>query len=225
MPDKKMKTNKKPKRGGGNTTKLAAVNVPSSHLGAAFPSSLRSRLRYTQIGTINAGAAGSYGYTVIRTNSVYDPDQTGVGSQPAGFAALATLYSVYRVIGAKMKFRVANDSGGTVNVSVFQSTSPLAPASYVAASQQAGSQNFLLSDQSGGKNNVTINRKIQPWIVLGVTRNRYLDDDQFSAAVTTNPATAAYFMLYISALTIAGVVQYNLEIEYDVVFSSRVNLA
>ena len=205
--------------------KLAAVSVPSSHLGAAFPISIRSKLRYTQIGTLNAGAAGSYAYTVIRTNSVYDPDQTGVGSQPAGFAALATLYSSYRVVGAQMKFRVANDSGGTVNVSVFQSTSPLAPASYVAASQQAGSQNFLLSDQSGGKNNVTINRKILPWVVLGVTRQRYLDDDQFAALVTTNPATNAYFMLYISALTIAGVVQFNLEIVYDVVFYGRVNLA
>ena len=220
------KNNRKTRRGTRQSSgKLAAVNVPSSRLGAAFPISLRSRLRYTQIGTLNAGAAGSYAYTVIRTNSVYDPDQTGVGSQPAGFAALATLYGSYRVMGAKMKFRVANDSGGTVNVSVFQSTSSLAPASYVSASQQAGSQNFLLSDQSGGKNNVTINRKIQPWVVLGVTRARYVDDDQFAAAVTTNPVTQAYFMLYISALTIAGVVQYNLEIEYDVVFYSRVNLA
>lgn len=205
-------------------SKLAAVNVPVGSLGAAFPISIRSKLRYTQIGTLNAGAAGSYAYTVLRTNSVYDPDQTGVGAQPAGFAAMSTLYGSYRVVGAKLLFRIANDSGGTVNGSVFQSNSSLAPSSYTAASQQAGSKNFLLSDQSGGKNNITIKMNIRPWIVLGVTKERYLDDDQFAAVVTTNPATTAFFMLYISALTIAGVVQYNLEVVYDVVFYSRVNL-
>lgn len=201
----------------------AAVTIPYGPAAAAFPVSLRTQLRYAAVGTMVAAAAGTTAYQTYRMNSLYDPDHTGVGSQPAGFAAAATLYNKYRVVGLHVKISVGNDSGGTVNVVIFQSPSATIPSSFVSCSQQPYGERYLLADQSGGPNVLQYQKKLTPWSVLGVTKSRYLNDDQFAAAVTTNPTAVSYLNIVLGGVTIAANCQYQTEIVYDVVLFDRVN--
>lgn len=61
-----------------------------------FPAKQMARLRYsTDISiTPTTGAAGFY---VFRANSIFDPDQSGVGHQPYGHDTYSTIYSKYQV--------------------------------------------------------------------------------------------------------------------------------
>ncbi len=45
---------------------------------------------------------------LVRLNSLYDPDLSGVGSQPVGFDQWSAFYNRYRVISTNVQIRVEN---------------------------------------------------------------------------------------------------------------------
>lgn len=167
----------------------------------------------------------SYSEYTFRSNSLYDPDFTSVGAQPAGFAALATLYGKYRVLSADVSLTAVNDAGGSTSVVFYQKDATTPYSSIINAAQQGFTKVVMLSDQSGGRNQHTFRVRIRPWIVLGVTKERYMNDDQFSAAVTASPAIAAYFGAGLSAITVSASAQFQVSVVYDAVLFDRVNLA
>lgn len=71
------------------------------------------KLRYTDMQTLNpaAGATAQYNYRLM---SLYDPDQSGVGAQPAGFDQWMTLYKKFTVLGAKITVRATGTTTGSV---------------------------------------------------------------------------------------------------------------
>lgn len=63
-----------------------------------FPTKLNNVVfRYSANISITPAAASVPGSHVFRTNSLFDPDYTGVGSQPYGFDQYANIYKYYRV--------------------------------------------------------------------------------------------------------------------------------
>lgn len=200
------------------------LSVPGGAGTAAVPIALRTKLRYFAIGTLTAGGANTYVETVFRSNSLYDPDFTGVGVQPAGFAALATLYLKYRVLGATVNLTLVNDSGGSTSVVMSQKAYSATYANIVAACTQGYARRAILSDQSGGKNQVTFRVKVKPWDCLGVTKERYMDDDQFASTVFTNPVMTSFLSLGIHALTVAASVQWQMDVIFDAVLFERAPL-
>lgn len=80
--------------------KQAGVHIPRRPL---FPLSARQAMDHKYLTTISLDpGAGSYGYYRFRTNSLFDPDHTGVGHQPMYFDQMAALYKEYVVTGAKI---------------------------------------------------------------------------------------------------------------------------
>lgn len=65
-----------------------------------FPRSLKVKLRYVQTFTLNP-VAGGIAVQAFRANSLYDPDQTGVGHQPSNYDRLTDIYDRYTVLGSK----------------------------------------------------------------------------------------------------------------------------
>lgn len=59
------------------------------------------KLRYHENFHLQIPVSGIPGSIVFRANSVFDPDQTGIGHQPRGFDQLMPLYQHFTVIGAK----------------------------------------------------------------------------------------------------------------------------
>lgn len=228
MPQKR--NGKKNHKGRGKSSRavygpVGTVTVPRAYGTAAFPVALRSKLLYSTFGTLVAGGSNAWTETVFRTNSVYDPDYTLTGASPSGFGALATLYNRYRVITARWAVTFINDTGATVAACVTETDSTTTFANIISASQQGFSKLATLSDQSGGRNQWTWRRNVQPWRVLGVTKERYLNDDGFAAAVSTNPALGSYLHVGVQSVTSTAQVQLTVHVEFDVVFFDRVLIA
>jgi len=81
--------------------------MASPSLGLSLPRStplarrIRTKLTYFERSSLNPGAGGIAADRVFRLNSLYDPDLTGVGHQPAGFDQLMALYKYFAVVGAE----------------------------------------------------------------------------------------------------------------------------
>jgi hypothetical protein len=72
-----------------------------------LPDELKCNLRYHEtLGTFSA--AGPQTQYVLRGNSLYDPDLTGAGGQPAFFSELKTLWAQYCVLGSQTTWRIQN---------------------------------------------------------------------------------------------------------------------
>jgi len=84
--------------------------------GVGFPDQLRCTLRYSDAGS-QFTAAVTPAAQVFRANSLFDPDLTGVGSQPEYFDQLSAVYSQYCVQGCHIKCEIFN-TGTTSNVCV-----------------------------------------------------------------------------------------------------------
>lgn len=82
--------------------------IPRALLGG-IPQSKTVKLRYTHMLSLNSGT-GTEARQVYRANSVYDPDSTGIGSQPNYFDVWAGLYNHYVVKGSKINVRVCGTS-------------------------------------------------------------------------------------------------------------------
>ena len=69
-----------------------------------FPTSKMVRFRYVQQITLNASAAAAAVH-VFRANSLYDPDSTGTGHQPANFDRWTNIYDHYTVVGSRIRVK------------------------------------------------------------------------------------------------------------------------
>lgn len=72
-----------------------------------FPQAKYVRLRYVEHITMNPGADLLVRHS-FRANSLYDPNHTGVGHQPAGFDQWMDRYNHYTVLGSKMTAQFIN---------------------------------------------------------------------------------------------------------------------
>lgn len=71
------------------------------------------KLRYADLITLN-GTVNTPANRVYKLNSPYDPDHTGVGSQPAGFDQWMALYNKCTVIGAKIKLTALSTNSSSI---------------------------------------------------------------------------------------------------------------
>lgn len=67
------------------------------------------KMRYSDRISINP-AAGTIASHVFRANSIFDPDDTGVGHQPRGHDEWAMFYNQYTVIGSKITILAGSQS-------------------------------------------------------------------------------------------------------------------
>ena len=91
--------------------KIPAVQMLSAP-GTPFPTRCKAQLKYTSYANVDIGV-GSTGVQLVRCNSLYDPDFTGVGGQPRGFDQYAALYDQYTVINARIKVWPVQQAGQT----------------------------------------------------------------------------------------------------------------
>lgn len=72
------------------------------------PDVYRTKLKYNEL--LNRGPVSPIDTYVFNANSVFDPNQTGTGSQPTGFDQLMGLYYRCLVLGCKIKIKLANQA-------------------------------------------------------------------------------------------------------------------
>jgi len=175
-------------------------------------------------------SVGYYGH-VFRLNSVFDPDYTGVGAQPAGFDQWAAFYNQYRVLGCMVKVSALATNNGTNPPIVFGFYPNL------SASTESSIDNALekprcyfscasWSDTSGR----VVKKNLRPAAVMGITEQAYASTTDSSALVSSNPSSQAYFTVFCYNLngtwsaTAANNPTLWVELEYEVQFYGRVDL-
>lgn len=165
-----------------------------------MPDTLFTKLPYTE--TFNLSAV-SYNDSIFRGNSIYDPYFSGAGHQPLAYDQLTALYNMYTVMGCKATLTVIPTSSGVsqsdVQMSILASNDSGGLISYDLVSETPYNKTKYVGNASTGPK--TISSFYRTSKILGVSKRKIMDDDQFSAVYNTNPAHNYYIHFFIADLT------------------------
>jgi hypothetical protein len=152
-----------------------------------WPVCLPVKLIYTDYRVLTA-VANQANY-VYRLNSLFDPDQSGVGGQPAGFDQLKTLYGRYRVLACKCEVEaVSNSTGGNGLLAIAPSdiSSLTAVAEDIAGLRYAAAATFSQSEKARLVRTYHIGK------LLGYGDESMLGNPDAAAATTASPNFQQY---------------------------------
>lgn len=160
------------------------------------PDSVRVLLPYTAtlLPTTTLGSLYTYQF---RGNSVFDPDYTSAGSQPNGFDLWAGFYNSFVVLSSRIEVELICAAGYSAQTVVVPSYS----ASALSSVADASGARYAVSKLSTGGGNVQcikLSTQMSTSQMFGIAERAVVDDDLYSAVVTTNPAAAQtwYWTVY-----------------------------
>lgn len=167
---------------------------------AITPKAVRRLLPYSQ--TVYLDTALSSIEYVFRGNSCFDPDYTGVGSQPAGFDSYAALYGNYRVHGSKITVAAiswatsAHQAAGCISITPSRDAGEGALTTAAALVKQNEKHAFF-GPASGSRQIATVKHKAITSTTYGV---KDLSDSGFAAVFTNSPNLEWYWDINMTLL-------------------------
>lgn len=174
------------------------------------------KLRYVDNRVLNSTAV-SLGRHVFSCNSLYDPDYTGAGHQPLGFDEWSTLYTYYKVLGAKITVNAVNGTGEPQLVHLVRLDDPAPAGGMSALMEQAhGSWSHLAGSQGGVSNMILTSTYSAKKQFPNLDK-----DDSLRANVGSSPAEQMYWVISSQRTDAAGTADVGVStcIEYIVEFS------
>lgn len=181
-----------------------------------FPRTMRAVLRYTTTLNMNAAVANP-DKNYFRAGSIFDPDYSGVGTQPYGHDQYEPLYNHYRVV--KSVIKITNTTAGANNI-----------------------MGVMLSDDVSVGNNYDLMRLIKPVKSVPLCSSTiahslamtYDSEKAFpgqsqntTALFGNNPAEEQYFVVFVegsNSLADPSAISILVNIEYYVEFSELKSL-
>jgi hypothetical protein len=191
-----MPNGKKGKNGKVRKGKALQLNYGPSQF--AQQRAIRVTLPWTATVTLTEAAAGagiSYSFVI---NSAFDPNFTGIGSQPLGFDQYAALYSRYRVISARYKLVCATRAASAAcRWGVFPSPQSTLTADVNAWPVQNRWAKFgVVNQMDSGPSVITFTGKLDIAAIAGVTNAEFLTEHDFAAGTGGSPSRAAYLHVW-----------------------------
>lgn len=208
----------------GATASVCKMQLPTT----LVPASCTKVLRYAEGPlTLAPGALGVLNAYVFRANSLYDPNETGVGHQPMGFDDLMTKYKHYCVTNARITVNARSaDASGVYRWGIAVCPTNTPPSSASDATEQGnGVQGMITQAQysTGSTGQLTLDQNISKFFgVRSVTSEK-----DFFGTSASNPAEEVHFCVWIETDTAYqgnGVV-FNVVIDYQAKFSERALMA
>lgn len=191
------------------TRKMPLVYVP--------PHARRVLLTWSGIGLVSETAAQSGGYHFYRMNSVYDVD-TNVGSTSVpGFAEWGNFYANYRVWRTRVRITGSVYGGSTGSIAtvalVPQAYTSTLPTSVETSLVQPFSKKMTISPvNNGGTNIAVLDAVFNIPSVLHITRSQFLNEQNYSANTSSNPATQVYWAAVVQGLGTSSVVTFTYQV-------------
>lgn len=208
----KRKKNKKAGRGLGFNTSAVRGGDP-------LPPRLPICLRYSDVRVLTA-AANYNGYT-YRGNSLFDPDQTGVGSQPVYFDQLSALYQKYRITRFHYEVRVSVTSGTGAFVAI-ANTNATTAASWASAEAAAGYPGSKSGACGGaGSPPLILKGTCDIGTIYGVPRTTIMSDPSFLALVSANIGNSVYMAICVDTAGATDSFQIATTIYYEGYMETR----
>lgn len=189
------------------------------------PYSVKRKLVYAASGFAMTTAAALFNtMNVFRGNSPYDPDQTGVGVQPHGWDEFAALYDKYRVYASAIECRFSTITPTTTMPKI---------RCFLLANDSASITNTLADDFTARPDTQECwFNNLKPGVLkmYRTTADIYPDyehDNDFSAAVTTNPTKQWYWRVCCDTLEdgAGASITMNVKISYYIEFFCPKSLA
>jgi hypothetical protein len=173
-------------------------------------------LKYSE--TFSFSLASTVGtQQLMRLNSIFDPNSTGVGHQPYGYDQIAALYNRYRVLSTKWKITFGT-VGGTYRLVVIPVNGALSSAisnntTFDTACEVPRARQR--TQGGGGSPTISMSSGIKLNDLNGVTFTEYLADDRFEAQIGANPAEVMNLVVGTYNPTAGSIdIQYSIEMEY-----------
>lgn len=186
-----------------------------------FPSTILTKLRYVESYTLTS-TTGSMATQVFRANSIFDPDQTGVGHQPLYRDQYADLYNKYVVIGSKITAYVCNTgTASALTVGIVGDDDGSFSSTSTTRMEQSNSTFTMLGKSGSGNDCATLVCTYEPRRDTGVDAK---SDGSSSTSQGSNPSDTYHWALWCTSSdqTSTNVLNALIEIEYTVKFSELV---
>lgn len=176
-------------------TRYRRPRIKNLSMGGGFlPRKAIRKLTYAADFSINAGIVLA-GHS-FRLNSLFDPDETGVGHQPYGFDQMMTYYGRYTVVGCNISVTAfyADDSGAE---HAFMVGSFLADSAETkidtpqSASDMIEMPGVNYKIMSAGQYSASFNRFVAIPKFFNAGKGGYLTEPEFSATSGSNPTRVA----------------------------------
>jgi len=155
---------------------------------------------------------------VFRGNSIYDPDQTGTGSQPLGFSTLTTIYSVYECPRSSIKAEFINNTAVPVWLTICPVVTAGDGVTYFNSSGRPGAKSVYCTSNNSTQHGVLYNIA-KTFDILGLPDG----DSNCRGNATSNPASQWYWQVIMTpcdgASSVSGVL--NIKLIYYTLWEQR----
>jgi hypothetical protein len=197
----KKKTKSRNRNRGTNGLALARRGEPAAQTnvsGLGFPQSMLANLRYCDDYAISI-SSGTTNLQLMRWNSTFDPDATGIGHQPMYRDTFANIYNFYAVVSAYAEVTFVNTSTVPLLVGVTTDDDLTAPTDARQLMESARGQHKLLPPQSGSLSSVTMNTD---WDCKKILHVDPFTSDAYKTATGSNPSKESSLVMW--ATTVDG---------------------
>lgn len=184
----------------------------------------RATLRYSEKVSISSAAVtDAVGTHVFSANGCFDPNVTGIGSQPRGFDQLMALYDHYTVTKARIKVRFLNTSASTrpyVAIAVRDSTT-----AFPSLKDMMEYDGSIVSKYPVARNAADQGKDmcayLETYVDIGkfLGRKSVLSDPECKGSASSNPSELVQFHVMVSSTDAAAACAVNaiVTVEYDVI--------
>lgn len=206
---------------------ITAIPSYSPSLGSTgFPRTLRVKLKYHETVAFSS-ATGAVSSNIFRLNSLFDPNETGVGGQPMYYDQLAAVYGKYVVLNSVIKctFAPVTETAATScwNVGIVGNQNATISTDGDTNAEQRHSAWAIINGRTGGPNQKTLMLRFNLKDNLNLS---YIDSDA-QAATNANPDQSYKGVVWCNDIQSTGTTNLigAVEIIYDVMFSQATYLA
>lgn len=178
-----------------------------------FPNSIITTMRYAEVFT-KTSTLGGIAFNTFNANSIFDPNNTGVGHQPMYRDQWAGVYNQYVVIGSKITVHFASQDSKNWVVGICGDDDVNFPTALTDKMEQNNSTYTLLPGSSAA----TLTMTFEPNADLGIDA---ISDGAEQTAVGSNPSELFCYGVWghVADASLTGKFDFTVEIEYTVKFS------
>jgi len=189
------------------------------------PDEMRLILRYNEAVqlTSSTGVPATY---LFNGNSIFDPNQTGVGAQPEYYLALQSMYFRFRVHASKIIVTVVPTTNATDVIDCCICALPTStPYSVLVTMDNVKAQRYSRQKYASvGFNPATLVLTVDTDELFGVPYGTVNTDDVFQGSLSSNPTRTWIYQYAMQAVDAASSVgaRLNFQIDYDVTLFNRI---
>lgn len=156
---------------------------------------------------------------------LYDPDITGVGTQPITFDQWSAFFQRFRVTAVRYEVTFQSLlSAAPAWIGVTARATNALPAKIISWTEQPFTQFKLLGPYVGASGTKILRARMEPWTALGITKSQYMSDMDYTCSPSGNPTRQLYLINWIFGSTIIASARVHTRIFYEVELSEAAPL-